>query len=160
MGYLLNLRKIIGTQPVVVTGVSVIILNEKQEVLLVQRTDNHLWGLPAGSIEINETPEEAAVREVQEETGLLIKKNQVILNQVFGGSDFFYTYPNGDQCSNIVISYVTHNFTGELALCTEETKNARFFSWSNLPEKIARHEKIVLHSFAENNSHAIANISK
>lgn len=158
MGYLLNLRKTIGTQPVVVAGVSVIILNDQQEVLLIQRTDNNLWGLPAGSIEINEAPEQAAIREVFEETGLTLEKEKLVLNQVFGGPDFFYTYPNGDQCSNIVASYMTQIFSGQLTTCTNETKNAKFFSWTELPQEIARHEKIMLDSFKDNNSSSLKSV--
>lgn len=150
MGYLTDLRKRIGNVPVVVAGVSVIMINEKKEILLIHRKDNDLWGLPAGSIELNESPENAAKREVFEETGLMIKTDDLQLLNVFGGSDFFYTYPNGDQCSNVAISFCVTKVTGKLISETDETKNAKFFLKQNLPDNIAKHEIIMLNSFFDN----------
>ncbi len=47
--------------------------NSREEVFLVYRSDMPIWNLPGGGIEINETPEKAAVREAFEETGLILK---------------------------------------------------------------------------------------
>jgi mutator protein MutT len=45
------------------------VLNQKQELLVFYRRDS--WDMPKGKIDAGETPEQAAVREVQEETGLV-----------------------------------------------------------------------------------------
>jgi 8-oxo-dGTP pyrophosphatase MutT (NUDIX family) len=45
------------------------------EILIVR--DKHGWGLPKGAVEDGESTSEAAVREVREETGILIDINQV-----------------------------------------------------------------------------------
>lgn len=48
-------------------------LDERWHAALIARLDRrgrHIWSLPKGHIEANETPEQAAVREVQEETGI------------------------------------------------------------------------------------------
>ncbi|MFJ1809068.1 MULTISPECIES: NUDIX hydrolase [unclassified Streptomyces] len=49
------------------------VVNDRQEVLMMWRhrfiTDSWAWELPMGLVEEGETPEEAAVREVLEETG-------------------------------------------------------------------------------------------
>lgn len=135
--------------PLLTIGISVLILDEGNNILLIKRADNDLWGLPAGSIELNESPETAAIREVKEETGLDIKSDDLNLINVFGGEEFFYTYPNGDQCSNIIISYSTRKFSGNLVQTTDETRESRFFNHKNLPQDIAKHEKIVLDYFIE-----------
>ena len=44
-----------------------VVFNEKKEVLVIFRRD--FWDLPKGKIDKGESPEQAAVREVQEETG-------------------------------------------------------------------------------------------
>lgn len=49
-----------------------VILFRDKEVLLIERTDLCLYALPGGAVEENETPEDAAVREVFEETGVKI----------------------------------------------------------------------------------------
>lgn len=43
-------------------------------ILLLRRTDNRCWGLPGGAIEPGETLEDAARRERQEETGLVLSQ--------------------------------------------------------------------------------------
>lgn len=146
MGYLINLRKKVGSIPLVIAGVSVIIYH-KEKILLIERKDNGLWGMPAGSIEINEAPVEAAIREVMEETGLIIEKEELKLVNVYGGPDFFYTYPNGDQCSNVVTSYAAVRFSGDLLTETDETINAKFFCYESLPKNIAKHERIMIDYF-------------
>ncbi|MHA2175248.1 MAG: NUDIX hydrolase N-terminal domain-containing protein [Candidatus Hodarchaeales archaeon] len=46
------------------------IINEFGQILLIQRTDNQLWAMPGGLLEVGETPAEGVLREVLEETGL------------------------------------------------------------------------------------------
>lgn len=54
-------------------GVSVLVVNEKKEVLLTKRHDLKTWVFPGGRIEKEEIPEKTARREVEEETGIKIK---------------------------------------------------------------------------------------
>lgn len=54
-------------------GASGIVMNSKGEWLVVKKTYSGLkgmWSLPAGFVEGNETADQAAIREVKEETGL------------------------------------------------------------------------------------------
>ncbi|OKP87763.1 hypothetical protein A3844_10175 [Paenibacillus helianthi] len=54
--------------------------------LLQRRTDNGLWGLPGGSLELGETLPEVAKRELLEETGLIA--NSLTLFDVFQATSF------------------------------------------------------------------------
>ncbi|HCM0974842.1 TPA: NUDIX domain-containing protein, partial [Vibrio parahaemolyticus] len=95
--YIKEIRSKIGTMPLLIPSVAGVILNEDQELLLQQKSDN-TWSLPAGMIEPQESPVQALVREVREETGLAIKVERLL--GVFGGEGFGFTYPNGDQVEN------------------------------------------------------------
>lgn len=73
MEYYKYLRQYVGHQPIILPGSVVIILNEQKEVLLQKRHDG-TWGLPGGLMDLGESFEEVAKREVFEETGLVVEK--------------------------------------------------------------------------------------
>lgn len=56
-----------------VPAASAVALNEQDEVLLIRRSDNDLWSIPGGAMEIGESISQTAVREVREETGLEVE---------------------------------------------------------------------------------------
>jgi 8-oxo-dGTP pyrophosphatase MutT (NUDIX family) len=53
-----------------VPAVSVVVVNEASEILLIRRSDNGNWALPGGAIDLGESLAQAAVRETREETGI------------------------------------------------------------------------------------------
>jgi 8-oxo-dGTP pyrophosphatase MutT (NUDIX family) len=59
-------------------GAEAAIFDPAGRILLVQRSDDGLWCLPCGWVEPNESPEEAAVREAREETGLEVRPWQLV----------------------------------------------------------------------------------
>ena len=104
MGYVMELRRSVGSRPVIIAGAGVMLINEKGEVLLQKRRDNGFWDYPAGSMEIGESFEECARREVLEETGLTCGKLEFFMEM--SGKDSFYEYPNGDQTYAAAILYI------------------------------------------------------
>lgn len=59
-------------------GCDAFVLNEKNQVLLIKRSDNGFWALPGGCHDLNETPMECAVRECFEESGYKIKVTRLL----------------------------------------------------------------------------------
>ena len=59
-------------------GSSCVVVNNKEEILLVLREDFRIWALPGGGVEPDETWEQAAVRETLEETGYQVEIMQYI----------------------------------------------------------------------------------
>src|SRR6266508_5887984 len=55
----------------IVPSVNVVVLNRAGEFLLIRRTDNGNWALPGGAMDPGESMTRAAVREVEEETGVV-----------------------------------------------------------------------------------------
>ncbi|WP_248905856.1 NUDIX hydrolase N-terminal domain-containing protein [Halocatena marina] len=54
-------------------GAQAALFNEEEEILLLKRSDDKKWCLPGGATEPGESPEETAVRETREETGLSVR---------------------------------------------------------------------------------------
>lgn len=121
--------------PILQCGASVIVENEQGEILLQLRKDNYCWGYPGGSVELDEVVEEAAKRELFEETGLIA--NELKLFGVFSGKDMHYIYPNGDEVSNIDIVYVCSFYLGVLKKQKDEVIDLKFFPLSDLPENLS-----------------------
>ena len=67
----MNLRKKIGSEPIIMVGATVLIFNNQNQLLLQLRKDNKCWGLAGGSMELGESLEKVAEREMLEETKLL-----------------------------------------------------------------------------------------
>lgn len=135
MGYIMDLRKIVGHRILLQVGASVILEDEQGRVLLQKRTDNHCWGYPGGSTELDERVEDAASRELLEETGLTAK--QLELFGVFSGPELHYVYPNGDEVSNIDVVFLCKDYTGTLNCQQEESEELRFFAPGQLPENLS-----------------------
>src|SRR5690554_1364069 len=101
MTYIETMRAIIGNRPLLLVGTSTIVVKDKM-ILLQRRADTVDWGYPGGYLELGETTEESAKRELYEETGLIAER--LILYGVFAGETRHFTYPNGDEvyCTDVV----------------------------------------------------------
>ena len=132
MGYISELRKELGTRPLIMAGAGVIIINDKNEILLGKRTYNGYWDYPAGSMELGESFEECARREVFEETGLTCGKLEYFME--ISGEESFYEYPNGDQVYLAVIIYICRDFSGEMKVQEDEVDIQKFFPIDQLPK--------------------------
>ena len=134
-GYIMDLRKIVGHRPLLQVGASVILEDKQGRVLLQKRTDNHCWGYPGGSTELDERVEDAAARELFEETGLTA--NHLELFGVFSGKELHYVYPNGDEVSNVDIVFLCRDYSGSLRLDAEESEDLSFFEAGQLPVNLS-----------------------
>lgn len=129
-GYISELRKLVGHRTLIHCCASIIIINEKGQMLLGKRTDNLKWGYSGGAIEIDERVEDAAKRELFEETGLTAGIMELFM--INSGPEVHYTYPNGDEVSNIEIIYVCRDYTGELKPQAEEISELKFFDLKDI----------------------------
>lgn len=129
--YMSNLRAHVGTQLVMSPSVAGLVRNEKGQILFLVRSDNGLWDLPAGAIDPGETPAQAVVREVREETGLHVEPTSVA--GVFGGKGFRLRYENGDEVEYTVIVFECRVVGGELAALDGEAAQLHFIDPTERP---------------------------
>ena len=130
--YLKSIRRQIGPQLLLTPGVAAIVRNEKGQILLHRREDNGAWSLPGGGVDPGETPAEAVVREVLEETGLVVVPTSIVA--VVGGTEHMrFTYPNGDQIEVVATVFACRVEGGTLGLAGEETVELEYFDLASLP---------------------------
>jgi 8-oxo-dGTP pyrophosphatase MutT (NUDIX family) len=133
MGYIEDLRKIIGTRPLILVGAVVGVIDEQGRILLQQRP-NGVWGLPGGLLELEESAEEAGRREVFEETGIEVGELELV--GVFSGKQYFVKLPNGDEFYPVTIAYISKDLkNSKIQIDGVESIDARFFDLQELPEK-------------------------
>ncbi len=132
--YIMDMRKRVGPIPLMQCGASVIVLDGQNRLLLQRRKDNGMWGYAGGAVELYERVEDAAARELREETGLIA--DQLELLDVFSGPELRYTYPNGDQVSIVDIVYLCRKYHGQLRPQPEEVTELAFFSPNRLPDNL------------------------
>lgn len=147
--YIMDLRKIVGHRPLLQVGASVIVVDENNRILLQLRTDNHCWGYAGGSVELDEVVENAAKRELFEETGLVAEKLELF--GVFSGPDTHYIYPNGDEVSNVDIVYICKKYHGNLKCQEDEVDELKFFSIDEIPNNIFEANQKALNQWIQQN---------
>ncbi len=135
-GYVSELRLLVGHRPLVVVGATVIVRNERGEILLQKRSDTGTWGLPGGAMEPGESLEQTARRELWEETGLSADPFRLV--DVVSGPELFFSYPNGDQVHTVVVLYEAMAVTGSLKINDDESLDLRYFLMDALPELESR----------------------
>ena len=130
--YMRRVREKVGTELLVVPSVTNITFDDQGRVLLVRHADAGVWVAPGGSIDPHESPADAAVREMWEETGLRVEPTRVL--GVYGGPEFHVTYANGDEVSYLMVVFECRVVGGTMRPDRVETLEVRYFSQADLPK--------------------------
>lgn len=135
--YIPYLRKKVGHDEILSVGLSCLIVNENEEILLERRTDNGLYCIPGGGIDLYETVEEGLRREVKEETGLVL--GEIKLFAIRSGEKNIFRYPNGDVTHYVDLYFLSHIDSHLQAIKTEDGESSELFfcPLTQLPPKKA-----------------------
>lgn len=132
MGYIMELRRKIGREPLFMPGGGVFFVDGDGRVLLQRRRDNGLWAGTGGALEPGETFEDAARREAYEELGLVPGRLELL--NIYSGESQHYIYPNGDEVYVVAAVHLCRDWTGTLRVDEAECLDARFFTVEELPD--------------------------
>ena len=125
--YVRRLRAIVGGDELLqIPSVSVALRDDDGRVLLARHTEGDVWLLPGGAVEPGEAPADAAVREMWEETGLVVRVTRLV--GVFGGSDFIVHYRNGDRTPSVTATFEAALEGGSARPDSSEIVEVRFVS--------------------------------
>lgn len=109
--YVRGLRDTIGSDLLMLPAAGGVVRDAQGRVLLQQRSDNQRWSLPGGAMDPGESPADAVVREVWEETGVLVEPLRV--SGVYGGTGLHATYPHGDRIAIYSVVFACRPLHGE-----------------------------------------------
>ncbi len=115
-------------------GAGAAIFNEQGDILLEKRSDFGLWGLPGGSVDVGESVQRCIVREVLEETGLVVEVRRLIGIYSDPAMLSFTRYPDGTGVHFVSILFECENLSGALEMSNESTALA-YFDPHDLPDE-------------------------
>lgn len=128
--YMRRLRERVGHDMLLIPTTTILTFDAENRVLLVRHGDVKRWTTPGGAIEPGESPADAAVREMWEETGLEVELTQIL--GVYGGPEFNTRYSNGDLVTFTMIVFEGKEIGGTLQPDGEETLEVRYFDRSEI----------------------------
>lgn len=143
MGYVEDLRQIIGHRPIILNGSVAIIKDNHGRILMQKRVYPYgKWGLPGGLMELGESTEDTARREIFEETGLVL--GRLVLQGVYSGKGYLCKAANGDEFYVVTTAYVCDDYSGDTVVNDCESISLEWLPPVGLPDNIAgTHHKII-----------------
>ena len=103
-----------------VPSVTAIVPNERGELLLVHKTDNDLWALPGGGMDVGESMADTVVREVKEQTGIDVEVTGVV--GIYTNPNHVMAYDDGEVRQQCSICFTTRMLGGQLATSNETSE--------------------------------------
>lgn len=141
MDYIHELRQAIGPRKIILNA-STTLIEKDGKILLQRRTDNGKWGLIGGLLEMNETYQEAALREVKEETGLEVRLDSFL--GIYHNHDMVWS--NGDA-AHVVTAFFTATVISGTPRIDEESYELRFFPPEELPPLFAEDHRAAMEAY-------------
>jgi 8-oxo-dGTP pyrophosphatase MutT (NUDIX family) len=127
--WLARVRSKIGPELVVVPAATGLVFDDQQRLLVVRHSNRGVWVTPGGAVDPDESPVDAVVREVWEETGLTVEP--IALRAALGGPEFRVRYTNGDEVSYVITVFECRRLAGTARPDGVETLEVR---WVAAPE--------------------------
>jgi 8-oxo-dGTP pyrophosphatase MutT (NUDIX family) len=130
--HLRRIRELIGNEVLALPTVAVLPRDDDGRVLLVHSNEGHGWITIGGGVEVDESPQDAAIREAREEAGIEVGLTRLLT--VVGGAGYRLTYPNGDQVSPVGAVWEARIEAGTPTPDHDETNDVRWFTVEELAD--------------------------
>ncbi len=123
-----------------IPAASAIVVDEAARILLIRRSDNALWSIPGGAMEVGERIADTAVREVREETGIEVVPEAIV--GIYSNPRHVIEYADGEVRQQFSICFACRRVGGELAT-SDESSEVGFFTPAEI-QAMPMHESIRL----------------
>lgn len=101
----------------IVVAVTAVIQNDAGQLLLIRRTDNDLYAIPGGGVELGETLTQTVQREVLEETGINVQVTGLV--GVYSDPEHVIEFTDGEVRQEFSICFRATPTGGELRTSDE-----------------------------------------
>ncbi len=127
--FVVELRKRVGQAELWMPAITAVVVRDEQ-VLLVQRADNHAWTLVTGILEPGEEPAVGAAREALEETGVTVRVDRL----ASVSSNHRVTHTNGDLAVYLDLTFACSWVSGDAHVADDESIDVRWWPLDDLPQ--------------------------
>lgn len=131
--FVAHLRSRVGHDLLWMPGVTAVVLDAADRVLLGRRADNGLWALISGILDPGEEPAVGLRREIAEETG--VEAEVLHLTSVTAGEEV--VYPNGDRSQYLDLTFLCRHVSGEPHVADDESVAVGWYALEDLPPDLA-----------------------
>jgi ADP-ribose pyrophosphatase YjhB (NUDIX family) len=108
-----------------VPAASAVVADQAGAILLIERTDNGLWTIPGGGMEVGETIAQTAIREVKEETGLDVAVQRLV--GIYSNPRHVIEYSDGEVRQQFSVCFACRVTGGQMAT-SSESRRVGFFA--------------------------------
>jgi 8-oxo-dGTP pyrophosphatase MutT (NUDIX family) len=133
--FILDLRAKVGHDMLWLPGCTAVVFDDDGRVLLVRRADNGRWALVTGILEPGEQPAVGALREVEEETGVIAEAERLLSVTALPRVEYY----NGDQTTYLDVTFRCRYISGEARVNDDESSDVGWFALDELPALPERH---------------------
>ena len=127
--FVIELRRKIGQDLLWIPGVTAVVFDDADRVLLVRRSDTGEWAPIGGILEPGEQPAVCEAREVLEESGVRVTVQRLVSVQ----SEPPGAYPNGDRVQFLDLTFRCRYVSGDPHPADDECLDVAWFELDDLP---------------------------
>ncbi|MFF4518076.1 NUDIX hydrolase [Streptomyces mirabilis] len=109
-----------------VPAASTVVVDDSGRILLQRRSDNGMWTLPGGAMNLGESLPDCAVRETREETGYDVEITGIV--GTYTNPRHVFAYDDGEVRQEFSICFLARPVAGQLAVSKESTDVRWFLS--------------------------------
>ncbi|WP_346886514.1 NUDIX domain-containing protein [Clostridium sp. UBA4395] len=108
------------------------IIKSNNKILLEKRVDSNRWALIGGGLNIDESLEEGIIREINEETGIIISEESLGFWKMFSDPSRIAAYPDGNIVRIISAAYIVNLTENHKLVCSDESEELKYFTYQEL----------------------------